>query len=199
MEDNEEHENSFFNWEKSFRQKAENDNYQVFRAHLKKLKLPDEPILLLDGTILFVRSCVGYLMLDNLNVEKFLAQQQYDWTESLDAPYLVTFDIYRQAYARIFTPMPSKLLDFADLYGTPWDPYRLVGYNEFFISRSDGQPLSLDEIAALDDAVSRDIRFDYGEAEVELGFDPDTIPGVLLGSIQDALSDFDEEAEEIEI
>lgn len=138
-------------------------------------------------------------MLDNLDVEKFLARQQYDPTDLSDAPYLVTFDIYGRSYARIFTPLSLKLLDFADLYGTPWEPYKRVGYNEFRISRADGQPLSLEEIDALDDAVSRDIRFDYGEAEVEFGFDPDTVPGVHLGSIQDALGYFDEEAEESEI
>lgn len=190
MEDSEAYEICLTTWERSFRQEAESNSYQVLRAHLKKVELPDAPELLLEGTILFVQTCVGYLMLDNRAVEKFLAQQQYDPAGVTDAPYLVTFDIHGKAFARITTPLTFKQLDCADLYGTPWNRYERVGYNQFWISRADCQDLSLDEISALDEAVTDDLRFDYAEDELAFWFDPDTLPGILLVSVQDVESDF---------
>lgn len=190
MEDGNACEIWLIDWERSFRQEAENDSYQVLRAHLKKLELTDEPALLLEGTILFVQTCVGYLMLDNRAVEEFLARQQYDPAGVTDAPYLVTFDIHGKAFARITTPMTFKQLDYADLYGTPWNRYERVGYNQFWISRADGQDLSLDEISALDDAVTNDLRFDYAEDEMAFWFDSDSFFGILWVSVQDVESDF---------
>ena len=191
MENNDIEKISFMIWEKSFRQQAKSDSYEIFRAHLKSLKLPDEPFLLLEGTILFVQTCVCYLMLDNQSVEEFLAHQQYDPSRVPEAPYLVTFNIHGEAFARINTPKSFNKLDFADLYGTPWDCYRCVGYNQFWISRTDKQNLSLEEINEFDDAVSSDLHFDYEEDELEFGFDADSLPGILIVTVQDAYEELE--------
>lgn len=48
-------------WERKFRSVAKADNFELFRDHLQKLNLPDKPKLLLEGTILVVQACCGYL------------------------------------------------------------------------------------------------------------------------------------------
>ena len=189
MEDTDFIENSLIDWARSFRAAAKKDKNQVLRMHLKKLELPNKPGLLLEGTILFVQTCVAYLMLDGRAVGEFLAQQQYDPPCVIDAPYLVTFDIHGKAYARINMPASFNRLDFADLYGTPWNRYERVGYNQFWISRTDGTDLSPEEIRTFDEAVTADLRFDYGEDELSFWFEADSPPGVLCVSVQDVESD----------
>ena len=130
----------------------------------------------------------SYLSVETRETDRFLAQQSYDPSRVADGPYLVTFNIHNKAYARVITPEPFQHLDFADLYGTPWNRYKLVGYNEFWISRTDRQDLSPEEISDLDKSVTDDLRFDYAEDELAFWFDPDTIEGVLGVSVQDVES-----------
>lgn len=189
MEDTDFIEKSLIDWARSFRAAAKKDKYQVLRMHLKKLELPNKPGLLLEGTILFVQTSIAYLILDGRAVNEFLVQQQYDPTGVTDAPYLVTFDIHGKGYARITMPASFDQLDFADLYGTPWDRYERVGYNQIWISRTDGRDLSPEEIKSFDTAVTDDLRFDYGEEELSFWFEPDSPPGVLSVSVQDLESD----------
>jgi hypothetical protein len=176
-------------WERSFRAAARDDRNRILRAHLRHVELPDEPDLLLEGTVLVVRTCVAYLMLDNQSVDGFLARQQYDPTNVVDAPFLVTIDICGKAFARIATPVPFEHLDLADLYEAPWERYKMAGYNQFFVSRTDGEDLAPDEIEALDEAVTRDLRFDYTEDDLSFWFDPDTVEGVLIVSVQDVFEE----------
>lgn len=172
-------------WEQVFRATALNDNNRILRAHLRTLDLPDKPNLLLDGTILVVRRCAAYLMLDNQLVVDFLEYQKYDPAQATDARYLVTFDICGKAFARIAMPIPFKHVDLADLNEAPWQPYKLAGYSQFFVSRVDGKHLTPDEIRETENAVTNDLRFDYDEDELEFWFDPDTIEGVLTVAVHD--------------
>ena len=181
-------------WEESFRAAAWADNFQLFQAHLRNLELPDQPVLLLDGTILLVQMSVGYLTMDGQQVTEFLAMQNYNPTQVSGAPYLVTFDIHGKAYARVNLPASLRPLDLADLYGTPWNAYERVGFSEIWISRVDGQALSVQETADFEETVEKDLRFDYGEDEITFWFDPDRVEGVLNVVVQDVydLDDQDE-------
>lgn len=176
-------------WERSFRADAQADHYQIFQAHLRSLDLPEDASLLLDGTIVFVQMCVAYLSLDGQEFVEFLEQQKYDPRKACNAPYQVTFDLHRKAYARINLTASLRPVDLADLYGAPWDDYRVVGYCDLWISRIDEVPLSPDEIEKFEMVVDEDLRFDYSEDELSFWFDPDTHEGVLKVSVQDVYGD----------
>ena len=176
-------------WEKSFRADAKADDYRIFQAHLESLDLPDQPIMLLDGTIVFVQMCVAYLELDGQEVIEFLDRQTYDPRKSRDVPYQVTFDLHQKAYARLNLPASLRPVDLADLYGAPWNEYRVVGYCNIWISKIDEVPLSLEEIAKFETVVNEDLRFDYSEDELNFWFDPDAHAGVLKVSVQDVYDD----------
>lgn len=183
-------------WEKSFRADAKADDYRIFKDHLRSLDLPEKPNMLLDGTIAFVQMCVAYLELDGQEVNMFLERQTYDPKKSSDMPYQVTFDIHRKAYARINLPASLRPVDLADLYGAPWNDYRVVGYCDIWISRIDEEPLSRDEIAQFETVVDEDLRFDYSEDELNFWFDPDTHDGVLKVSVQDVYDDEESDDDE---
>jgi hypothetical protein len=172
-------------WEETFRAAATADNYQIFKSHLRALDLPDEPALMLDGTILFAQMSVAYLSMDGQQVTEFLAQQRYDPSQVNGAPYMVTFDIHGKAYARINLPATLRPLELADLYGTPWNTYERVGYSDFWISRVDGKALGAQEMADFEKVVESDLLFDYDESEITFWFDPDSQEGTLKVTVQD--------------
>lgn len=176
---------AFTEWAERFRADAQADDFQILQKHLQNLELPDEPDLLLEGTLLLVQMSVAYLAMDGQEVAEFLAQQKYDPTQAAGAPYQVTFDIHGKAYARVNLPASLRPLDLADLYGTPWSTYERVGYSDFWISRVDGNALNAQEIADFEAAVESDLRFDYGEDEITFWFDPDSHEGILKCTVQD--------------
>ena len=176
-------------WERAFRRAAENDGLLMLSNHLQSLELPDEPELLLEGTIIFVLACVAYLQLDNRPTADFLRQQQYDPEGVTDAPYLLTFDIFGMGYGRIVTPLAIKCVDLADLYGAAWDRYQAVGYNQLWISRVDGAALDDKEMPDFQEAVSSDLLFDFSEDELDISFDPDSVENALGVTIQDRTVD----------
>ena len=176
-------------WETSFRAAAKADKYKVLQTHLRSLDLPDDPSLLLDGTVAFVRMCVAYLTLDNQKVIEFIEQQQYDPASVANAPYTVTFDVFGKAYARFNLPASLRPIDLADLYGAPWEDYGVVGYGDIWIARTDGVALSAEEKAAFEQVVTADLRYDYGEEELDFWFDPDTHEGILKVTVQDVYED----------
>jgi ADP-ribosylglycohydrolase len=176
---------AFVKWAERFRADAQADDFQIFQRHLKNLELPDEPALLLEGTLLLVQMSVAYLSMDGQEVAEFLAQQQYNPAHAAEATYQVTFDIHGAAYARLNLPASLRPLDLADLYGTPWSTYERVGYSDFWISRTDGIDLTAPEIADFEAAVESDLRFDYGEDEITFWFDTDSHEGILKCTVQD--------------
>jgi ADP-ribosyl-[dinitrogen reductase] hydrolase len=179
-------------WEESYRVAAQSDDFQVLRAHLQKLELPDEPRLLLEGTVLVVQMTAAYLAMDGQQVSDFLAQQIYNPTRLSMVPYMVTFDIHGKAYARVNVHAPLRPLDFEDLYGTPWKAYERVGYSDFWISRIDGNALNAQEISDLSNAVESDLQYGFDPDEVTFWFDPDTHDGILKVTVQDVLVDDDD-------
>jgi hypothetical protein len=167
-------------WEQEFRSAAKADNLALFRDHLNKLGLPVKPKELLEGTIWAVQACCAYVDMDGRSYEDFLATQKYHVTDVMNAKYEFTFDIYGEFFARILTSKKiDPCLDLADLYGHAWHKYKVCGYNEIWVSRTDGKDLTTREKAKLEEEVTNDLRYDYSEDELSFWFDDSTIEGVL--------------------
>lgn len=180
-----EHHSNLVAWEASFRLAAQADANSILSEHLAKFGLRGSPDLLLEGTIEFVRACVAFANLDGHSSDEFLDLQTYDPRAAIGATYALTFDVFDRGFARVLTPSDLRGPDLADLYGIPWDRYERVGYERFWLSRTDGDDLSRVELEALELAVTEDLRFDYAEDELDFWFDPDTYPGALLVAVQD--------------
>jgi len=172
-------------WEREFREAAEADEYALLRDHLCRLELPENPALLLEGTIQVVYACAAYTTIDNQSYAAFLKMQTYDPTDTVDAKYVFTFDICRKAFARILVQTKAAIPDLADLYNHPWQDYKVCGYDSICISRIDGRNLDSTELALLEKKVTDDLRFDYSEDELDFWFDDATIEGMLLVTVQD--------------
>lgn len=176
-------------WEKAFRRAAQKDDFALLRGLLRKFELADEPEHLLEGTIDFVGMCVAYATMDGRSPVGLIELQKYQPAEVGDATYVLLFDFYGKGYARVATGPRFGLLDFADLYDVPWDRYQVVGYSAILISRIDGAALSAEEQQSIEQEITEDLRFDYGEDELSFWFDPDTYEGALAMSIQDVIAD----------
>jgi hypothetical protein len=112
--------NSLERWEVEFRKAAEADNFVLFRDHLHRLGLPDEPELLVHGTVLVVQACCAYANLDGQPTAGFLQLQKYCPAEAPCAEYAFTFDLCGKGFARVLASAKLRGLDLADLYGHPW-------------------------------------------------------------------------------
>lgn len=172
-------------WEREFRSAAKADQLALFRDHLHKLGLPAEPQKLLHGTILVVQACCAYASLDGQSDAKFLAMQKYRPTDAGDAQYVLTFDLYGKAFARVLVTPKLDGLDLADLYGHPWREHEICGYSCFWVSRTDGNPLSDEEMAQIEQEVTDDLRFDYSGDDLRFWFDDSAVEGVLLVTLLD--------------
>jgi hypothetical protein len=175
-------------WERGFRAWAKADRYGIRRDHLQRLELPDSPELLLEGTIRAVRACSIYFRTDTGDDERFgrfLAFQQYNPGNATDTRYAFTFDLYGKAFARVLVKTKVQTLDLADLYGHAWVDYKVVGYSRFWISHADWSDLSGEELRQLEDEVTRDLRFDYSDDELDFSFDDSLAENYLSVVVQD--------------
>lgn len=157
----------------------------MFRDHLRKLELPDQPELLLKGTTMVVRMCVSYATMDGQPIDRFLQMQRYDPSHAPDARYAFTFDLHERAFGRVLVDSKMRHLDLADLYGTPWDEFKRVGFTQFWITRTDGARLKRKEMDELHKHILGDIFFDYEEDEVQVGFFPASDRSFLNVEVQD--------------
>jgi hypothetical protein len=160
-------------WERAFRAAAVKDDCANFRGHLQRLALPNKPELVLEGTVSAVRMASAYLSMDGRDkaVGQLLRMQTYDPAEATDARYVLTFDIFRKAFARILVDATLQPLDLADMYGSMWDDYKMVGFDSFWISHPDWAYLTKREAKKLEKQVTYDLRFDYTDDELEFWFD----------------------------
>ena len=65
--------------------------------------------------------------------------------------------------------------------------YKMCGYCDCRVARLDNKALSGPEIEEIENAITDDIRFDYSEEEVEILFDRDAVPGVLVVYVIDTM------------
>lgn len=172
--------NLFKEWEREFRNDARADSLALFHDHLKKLGLLGKPKQLLEGTILAVQACCAYASIDGRSYNDFLAMQTYDPAGAGQTKYSLTFELCQKAFARILTPKKiHHCIDLADLYGYPWHKYKVCGYHELWVTRTDGKALTAREKARLEEEVTDDLRYDFADDELGFWFDDSTIKGVL--------------------
>ena len=184
-------------WERDFRRAAKADNLALFRDHLSTLGLPDEPEALLHGTILVVRACCAYSLLDGQSIAGFLQLQQYFPDDAPDAKYAFTFDLFGKAFGRVLVSSKVETIDLADLYEHPWWEYEISGYRCFWVSRTDGEYPSAEDLTHIETEVTEDLRFDYTENELGFWFHHCVNEGALLVTLQvQGVYDPDEDEEE---
>lgn len=172
--------NTFSRWANRFRRDAVKDNMALLRDHLQRIGLPDEPEKLVDGTIMFMTACCAYLQIDERSMDEFLDIQAYRPDLDADSYYSLTFNLFDRAFGRVIVPRDFKCLDLADLHDFPWNDFKMCGYYDFRVARLDCKALSDPEMEEIENAITDDISFDYSEEEVELLFDRDAVPGVLV-------------------
>ena len=183
-------------WEREFRTAAVAHHYTRFREHLRFLGLPDEPALMMRGTLNVMRACAAYAEIDGRPFDKFLAMQKYNPAGSPHARYAFTFDLHGKAFARVLVGSKIAFLDLADLYNHPWMDYEVMGYGQVWISHADHRiDLTKKEIKFLEKQVTYDLRYDYEEDELDFWFDDLTSSKYLLVTVQDHY-ELDEEDEE---
>jgi hypothetical protein len=176
---------AFSRWASRFRRDATKDNMALLRKHLQRVGLPDEPEKLIEGTIMYMSGCCAYLNIDGCSIDDFLSMQAYRPGLDADSHYSFTFNLCERTFGRIITSLDAKCLDLADLYGHPWNDFKMCGYSDFRVARVDDDDLSEDEIEEIEKEVTEDIRFDYTEEEVDIMIDQDNINGVIVVYCQD--------------
>jgi hypothetical protein len=174
-------------WTADFRSAARTDSLSLFRRHLKRLSLPDEPRLLLEGTIQIMAFCAYYAALDGQQkgFRDLLRLQRYDPAQAPRARYEFTFDVYGKTFARVLVDAKVTNLDLADLYNHPWFNLEAVGYDDIWITRTDRRALTTQDKRFLEEEVEYDLRFDYSEDEVDFWFDDSLNRRALLVHVQD--------------
>ena len=182
--------NNFKEWEREFRRDAKADNFALFSKHLLEMNLPDKPKLLMEGTVLMVAACCAYMQIDGVSYDEFLTTQKYNPAEARNAKYAFTFELGSKAFARILVSKKFGAgLDLADLYNHPWSKYKTCGYNQFWVSRTDGKALTSKEKKLLEKEITYDLRYDFSEDEIDFWFDDSTIEGVLRVYVYDVDED----------
>lgn len=175
-------------WAQEFRADFARDGGARFEPLIQRFGIQTNTHEMLQGTIDFVTACAAFASMDGVEIAVLLADQRYDGQTSA-ATYALTFDLFGRSSARLLVRPEMKSIDLADLYEYPWERLRMAGYRDFWISRLDGENLSMAEIEELDRVVSADIWFDYSEDEVSIIFDPDTYAGALAITVYEQIED----------
>lgn len=181
-------------WEARYRLEATADGYARLDTFLEGLEGAGVPVSntasrLVDGTVLVMRACWAYWDLDGRTsgARRFLQAQRYPDGVSDLTGYVLTFDLYGTALAKVAIPEGPILadIDLADLYAHPWHPYRLVGYNRLYITHADWSEITASELRELESQVLQDIRYDFTDEEVDLWFETSRDATSLTVSLQD--------------
>ena len=153
-------------WERQFCEEALSDNVKLFRDHLKMLEIDADPREMMAGTVIAVTVGCSYYNIDGRPLAPFLEMQTYDPAKAPEGvKYIFTFEGYR-SIARILLPSKIGMIDLADLLMCP-----LTSYFRIWVTRTDEDYLSPDDLAHLEREITYDLRFDYSEKELDLGFD----------------------------
>ncbi|MFH7326436.1 hypothetical protein [Desulfurivibrio sp. C05AmB] len=178
---------AFSRWANRFRRDAVKDDMKLLRKHLQRVGLPDEPEKLIDGTIMYMSGCCAYLNIDGRSIDDFLAMQQYRPDVDADADYFFTFNLFGKTFGRIIMSLYPHYVDLADLYGHPWNDFKMCGYSDFRVARIDDDDMSADECDEIEKVVAGDILFDYTEDEIDIHVDNYSIEGILICYVQDVM------------
>jgi hypothetical protein len=160
---------------------------------MRFLGLPGKPSSMMKATILMVQASAAYYKIDGRSCDGFFAMQKYNPAKS-PGRHAFTFDLHGKAYARLLVDPETHIIDLADLYGHPWEPYRTVGYSRIWISHTDWTDITKEEMGVLEEQVTYDLRFDYTEDELDFWFD-DSNAKYLCVHVQDHDEPHDENEE----
>lgn len=186
-------------WAEDLRKDARSDRYSHFRSHLKRLRqwepwhitrdtnledtlgepaycyhpapIPGAPKSMLENTIDIVTAVLAYAYYTDVDTKSFLAMQRYDASKAVGASYLLTFDLWG-AVGRLIVDEGVRVVDLADLFGHPWPKLETVGYSKIWVSHLDWSVLTRAELRSLETRITRDVRYDYGDDELDLQFEP---------------------------
>jgi hypothetical protein len=183
-------------WERDYRAAAMADGYAMLTAHLERLSpqdylgrpvQSDEAESMVEATVCVVRMCFGYATIDNQAdaMREFLSMQRYAPADETDADYVLTFDLCGKAFARVLVPASLDGVDLADIYGSPWSSYEVVGFNHLWITRPDWRDLTANEVDQLENLVANDLFFDYSDEEIEVQFDDSVGPSRFIVTVYD--------------
>ena len=157
----------FGQWKNEFASAAEADACNEFRRHLEHLGMGFPPEAMLQGTLMLMPAVMAYRQLDGQSNEEMLARQKY-WLGGDGLPhYCLTFDFFGLMVGRVLTDANFSDVDFADLFGHPWEGIRRVGFSNVWISRLDGKSIDDPEFNAIESHILGDLFFDYDESELE--------------------------------
>lgn len=174
-------------WELEFRADFARDRGSRFESLLERFGLPPDAQEMLEGTIDFVTACTAFPRLDAVAISAFLADQRYDGGGGA-ATYELTFDMYGFGTARLLVAPDMNTVDLEVLFEHPWERLDATGFSAFWISRSDGDELSEDEIEELARVIRRDIWFD-GREDVDICFDRSSTAGALAVDVYEINDD----------
>ena len=159
-------------WEQTYRSARKKDQRDVLVDHLDHIGIDADPELLFEGTMKLVRMSAAFLNMGrSRHIDPFLAMQDYNPPLNAEVPYIFTFDLCGKAYARAFVGKgENMMIDLADLFNSPWEEYKVAGYSEFTISRTDLKPFLVKEIKSLISMVKEDLYYDYSKDELDIDF-----------------------------
>ena len=155
-------------WMASFCLEAETDGFREFTELLEHLDLSGAPESMLEGTVQLVVAAGAYRSMDGQAVGPFLQLQQYRLAVKDKQYYSLVFDFCGKALGRLVADRNLAEIDFADLFNHPWEPYRVAGYHNVWISRVDGEPIDDDEAENLGQLVREDLYYDFDEEDIQL-------------------------------
>lgn len=170
-------------WTDEFKKHADMDDNESLSNHLIRLNLPDDADMLIEGTHRLITACVDHAYINNLsNVsESFVERQTYDATLPPASKYIFTFDgifTFNQKHPESIVGRllvdDLSYIDLADIWETV-----LMGNGTIFVTRTDGQDLTSDEIKQLENMITEDLREIYLGESPNIWFDDQSITGVL--------------------
>lgn len=160
-------------WTATFIKAAEADAFHGVETHLCRLGAPASGRAMAEATALMLAHLDGCYTVEHKrrDFRSLLSKQTYDPKRAEGARYVVTFDIFGRASARLLVDELAEL-DLASLNWTEWLRYERIGYSRLWISRIDGRPLGKREVVRLSNAVQADFDVDYTDEEVQVTYFP---------------------------
>lgn len=170
-------------WELSARHAFVQDGGARLLSDIERFELPVSAEEMFDASISLVLACAGFHQ-DDPKLADFLARQALNDQASQEASYRLLFELHSRQVGVVVADRDLRLLDLAELYDYPLLPDGSLGFTGFWVVRPDGLALEPGEIVALEEAITRDIRFDYCDEEVCIDFD-ESWPGALHCTVRD--------------
>jgi hypothetical protein len=153
----------------------------VFKRELELLGIEASPSLVLRGTPPIMAAALAFKAMDGGGLPPELAMQRYDPADAPGAVYSFLFELgAKDAYGRILTGAdPRGMFDLVDLLDVPFPSLGCAGYMYFYVTRTDGEPLSDEDVELLEKRIQDDYAFDIPEEELQLSMSTESIPGAL--------------------